>query len=39
MKLPLHAGWETKVSEKAKIYPLGLKNCQYMDTVFDEMHQ
>ena len=38
MKLPLHAGWETKVLKKAKVYLVGLKNHQCMDTVFDKMH-
>lgn len=38
MKLPLHSGWESKVSEKAKIYPVSLRDCQCMDTVFDKIH-
>lgn len=39
MKLPLHLCWETKVSRKAKVYSVGLKDCQCMDTVFDKIHR
>lgn len=39
MKLPLRSDWELKVSRKANVYPVGLKDPQGMDTAFDEMHR
>ena len=38
MKLPLRSDWESKVSGKAKIYPLGIKDREVVDKTFDEIY-
>lgn len=38
MKLPLQADWKAKVTEKAKVYPAGIKDRQCIDKVFDKLH-
>ena len=37
MKIPLKSDWESKVSGKAKIYPLGIKDREIVDKTFDEL--
>lgn len=39
MKIPLKSGWEEKVKEKAKVYPLGSKDKALVDQTFDELHR
>ena len=39
MKLPLRHDWQDKVSGKAKIYPLGIRDREVIDKVFDELHE
>ena len=39
MKLPLRSDWESKVSGKAKVYPLGIRDREVVDKTFDEMHR
>ena len=38
MQLPLRSDWESKVSGRAKVYPIGLKDRECMDKTFDELH-
>ena len=39
MKLPLKDGWQDKVTGKAKIYTLGIKDREVVDEVFDKLHK
>ena len=39
MKIPLKSDWESKISRKAKIYPLSNKDRELVDETFDELHQ
>ena len=38
MRIPLRSDWESKVSGKAKIYPLGAKDRKIVDDTFDKLH-
>ena len=39
MKLTLRNDWQDKVSGKAKVYPLGIKDREVIDKTFDEMYE
>ena len=39
MRIPLKSDWETRVSGKAKVYPLGAKDRELVDKTFDELHR
>ena len=39
MRISLRHDWQTKVSRKAKIYPLGIQDREVVDKTFDEMHR
>jgi hypothetical protein len=39
MRIPLRSDWESRVSGKAKIYPLGIKDRALVDKTFDELQQ
>ena len=39
MKLPLREDWQSKVSGKSKVYPLGIEDREIVDKTFDEMHR
>ena len=38
MRIPLKSDWESKVTGKAKVYPLGAKDRALVDKTFDELH-
>lgn len=38
MQIPLQSDWEKRVDGKAKVYPLGIKDREFVDTTFDELH-
>lgn len=38
MRIPLKADWEEKVTGKAKVYPLGAKDREFVDKTFDQPH-
>lgn len=38
MKLPLRSDWKDKISEKIKVYPVGTRDRQCMDKMFDKLH-
>ena len=38
MRISLRQDWQTKVSGKAKIYPLGVQDREVVNKTFDEMH-
>ena len=37
MRIPLHADWESKITGKPKVYPLGIKDRAIVDEVFDKL--
>ena len=39
MRISLRHDWQTKVSGKAKVYPLGVQDREVVDKTFDEMHR
>lgn len=39
MKIPLKKDWQSRVNSRAKIYPLGIKDREVVDRVFDELHE
>ena len=39
MRIPLKTDWEDRVTGKAKVYPLGVKDRQLVDETFDELHR
>lgn len=39
MKIPLKSDWKSRVSGKAKVYPLGSKDKELVDSTFDELHR
>ena len=39
MQIPLKSNWEFKVSEKANVYPLSVKDRKLVDQTFDEIHE
>ncbi len=39
MKIPLQENWQSKISGKAKVYPLGIKDKEVVDKTFDELHR
>ena len=39
MKLQLKDGWQDKVTGKAKVYALGIKDREVVDEVFDQLHK
>ena len=38
LRIPLRSDWESRVSGKARVYPLGLKDRKIVDDTFDELH-
>lgn len=38
MRIPLKTGWEEKLKSKAKVYPLGTRDREFVDKIFDELH-
>ena len=39
MKIPLKSDWESKISGKAKVYPLSNRDRELVDETFDKLHQ
>ena len=39
IKLELRQDWQSRVSGRAKIYPLGIKDRDIIDRTFDELHR
>ena len=39
MCILLKTGWEEKLKDKAKIYPLGTRDREFVDKTFDELHE
>ena len=39
MQIPLKLDWEFKVSGKAKVYLLNVKDREFVDQTFDELHK
>ena len=39
MRIPLRSDWESRVSGKAKVYLLGLKDREVVDRTFDELQE
>lgn len=39
MRIPLRTDWQSKITGKAKIYPLGTKAKQVVDETFDKLHE
>ncbi len=39
MKILLKSDWESKVSGKAKVYPLSNRDRELVDETFDKLHQ
>ncbi len=39
MRIPLRSDWESRISGKAKVYPLGTKDKALIDATFDELHE
>ena len=37
MRIPLRADWESKITGKPKVYPLGIKDRAIVDKVFDKL--
>lgn len=37
MQIPLVSNWEEKISGKAKVYPLGAKDKEFVDKTFDKL--
>ena len=37
MRIPLRADWESKITGRPKVYPLGIKDRLIMDEVFDKL--
>ena len=37
MRIPLKAGWESKITGRPKVYPLGIKDRATVDEVFDKL--
>ena len=38
MRIPLRSDWESRISGKAKVYPLGTRDKKLVDQTFDELH-
>ncbi len=38
MHIPLRSDWETRISGKAKVYPLGTEDKKLVDQTFDDLH-
>lgn len=38
MRIPLKTGWEEKLKSKAKVYPLGTRDREFVDKTFDELY-
>ena len=39
MRIPLRVDWEDYAPSKIRIYPLGIKNKQVIDKIFDKLHE
>ena len=39
MRIPLKEGWQNKLIERSKIYPLGIQDKKLVDEIFDKMHK
>lgn len=39
MKIPLKSDWESKISGKARIYPLSIKNKEFVNQTFDKLYE
>ena len=39
MRISLKTDWETKISEKTKVYLLKIKNRDLIDKTFDKFHE
>ena len=39
MRIPLRADWESKITGKPKVYPLGIKDRMIVDEVFDKLQR
>ena len=39
MRIPLRADWESKITGKPKVYPLGIKDRAIVDKVFDKLQR
>ena len=37
MRIPLRSDWESRISGKAKVYPLGIRDREVVDKTFDEL--
>ena len=37
MNIPLHNNWQSKITGKAKIYPLGVRDREVVDKMLDKL--
>ena len=39
MKIPLKADWESKISGRAKVYPLNIQDKEVVDKTFNTLYK
>ena len=39
MKIPLQENWQSKITGKAKIYPLGIRDKEVVNNTFNKLHR